>query len=183
VTSLAAEKVSLRAHLQTATAVATHLTHLLDFPSELADAVIKACEWHDAGKKRPWWQAAIGNPDAEPLAKSDEPAFDRELNGGYRHEFGSLLEATDDPSLAQHPHRDLILHLIAAHHGWARPTFEPSAYDRTRLTPVCDQAAREAALRFVRLQRAYGWWQLAYLEAVVKCADAIASANPQWSGP
>jgi len=181
--SLAGEKVALREHLETSGTVATRLTSALDIPPQLADAVVTACEWHDAGKKRSWWQAAIGNADAEPLAKSDEPAFDHELNGGYRHEFGSLLDAMDDPGLAKHPRRDLLLHLIAAHHGWARPTFEPQAYDRLRPTPVCEQVAREVALRFVRLQHAYGWWQLAYLEALVKCADAIASANPHWSEP
>ena len=67
-----------------ARAVATRLTSSLDLPRDLADAVVRACEWHDAGKKRSWWQAAIGNADAEPLAKSDEPAFDRDLNAGYR---------------------------------------------------------------------------------------------------
>jgi CRISPR-associated endonuclease/helicase Cas3 len=181
--SLAGGKVPLCTHLETARAVATRLTSSLDLPPELADAVVRACEWHDAGKKRPWWQAAIGNADAQPLAKSDEPAFDHDLNGGYRHEFGSFLDAMDDPALAKHPRRDLILHLIAAHHGWARPTFEPSAYDRSRATPVCERVAREATARFARLQREQGWWQLAYLEALVKCADAIASANPRWPEP
>jgi hypothetical protein len=32
-------------------------------------------------------------------------------------------------------------------------------------------------LRFNRLQRQYGWWQLAYLEAVLKAADAMASRD------
>jgi CRISPR-associated endonuclease/helicase Cas3 len=163
--------------------VATRLTSSLHLPPELADAVVRACEWHDAGKNRSWWQAAIGNADAEPLAKSDVPAFEYDLNAGYRHEFGSFLDAMDDACLKKHPRRDLILHLIAAHHGWARPTFEPQAYDRSRPTPVCERAAREAAARFARLQREQGWWQLAYLEALVKCADAIASANPDWPEP
>ena len=181
--SLTEEKVLLRSHLETTAAVGTRLTSLLHLPRDLGDAVIRACEWHDAGKNRPWWQASIGNANGEPLAKSDEPIFDHDINRGFRHEFGSLLDATEDSELAKHPHRDLILHLIACHHGWARPTFEPTAYDRSRPTPTCAQAAREAALRFVTLQHAYGWWQLAYLEALVKCADAIASSNPHWSEP
>jgi hypothetical protein len=37
------------------------------------------------------------------------------------------------------------------------------------------QAASAAAERFVRLQRKFGWWTLAYLEALVKCSDIIAS--------
>ena len=40
--------------------------------------------------------------------------------------------------------------------------------------------AAEVPERFVALQQYYGWWTLAWLEALVKCADAIASANPNW---
>ena len=127
------------------------------------------------GKNREWWQAAIGSTEGEPLAKSDAPSFDHAVNKGYRHEFGSTLEAEGDPSLAEHPYRDLILHVIAAHHGWARPEFRPQAYDRSQPIWVCQQAAKEAALRFARLQRSFGWWGLAYLEALVKCVDILAS--------
>ena len=86
-----------------------------------------------------------------------------------------MLEVEGDPSLAEHPQRDLILHQIAAHHGWARPEFQPQAYDRAQPIWVCKHAADEAALRFARLQRAFGWWGLAYLEALVKCVDILAS--------
>ena len=175
--------VQLRSHLELARAVAIRLTQRLGLEAGLADVIVEACERHDAGKNRRWWQAAIGNEVGQPLAKSGESFFNHDLNAGYRHEFGSLLEAAEDPRLANHTNRELILHLIAAHHGWGRPSFEPAAYDRSRPASVCEEVAHEAALRFARLQRRYGWWQLAFLEALVKCVDAIASANPNWTNP
>ena len=63
--------------------------------------------------------------------------------GGYRHEFGSLLEAAADAGdFALIPEtRFLILHLIAAHHGRARPhtSKDPrlgrwTSYNRTKRT-------------------------------------------------
>jgi len=132
---------------------------------------------HDRGKDRDWWQKAIGNFGDKPLAKSTNTAFDHTLNQGYRHEFGSLVETERDEELRNHPDRDLILHLIAAHHGYARPHFPARAYDRRQPRAINQTTAEEAMHRFARLQRKYGWWQLAYLEAVLKAADALASRD------
>ena len=149
---------------------------------ELIEAIGHAGLGHDRGKNRDWWQAAIGNPKTDnpewqPLAKSIHKSFDNNLNQNYRHEFGSLVETEADGELKEHPHRDLILHLIAAHHGYARPHFPSEAFDRSQPTAVSGKIAEEAMQRFDRLQRKYGWWQLAYLEAVLKAADALASRD------
>lgn len=149
---------------------------------ELIEAVGLAGLGHDRGKNRDWWQAAIGNPKTDnpewqPLAKSIHKSFDNNLNQNYRHEFGSLVETEADGELKEHPHRDLILHLIAAHHGYARPHFPSEAFDRSQPTAVSGKIAERAMQRFDRLQRKYGWWQLAYLEAVLKDADALASRD------
>lgn len=178
--SLGASNVTLAEHTRVIEAVARKLGVQLSLSPELCDAIAIAARWHDRGKDRRWWQAAIGNPTGAPLAKSCEPYFDHSLNKGYRHEFGSLIEARDSEELAQHPQRELILHLIAAHHGHARPSFAPQAFDRGVPTSVCAAIAAEVPERFVALQQHYGWWTLAWLEALVKCADAIASANPNW---
>ena len=96
---------------------------------------------------------------------------------GYRHELGSLLDAIDQlPEDFTTEERDIALHLIAAHHGWARPHFPKRTFDKTNVHRS-ERAALEVARRFARLQRRYGPWGLAYLETVFHSADAIASAN------
>jgi CRISPR-associated endonuclease/helicase Cas3 len=181
--SLQRADVPLAEHNAAAADIARRLTAKLKLPAELADAVVQACARHDVGKRQPQWQKAIGNPHGPPLAKSANTGFDRAVTGGYRHEFGSLLEAARDPALAAHKHRDLILHLIAAHHGHARPGFSPEAFEILPLQRECAAAVHEAELRFARLQTEFGWWQLAYLEALVKCADALASVQADTLAP
>lgn len=194
--SLAKMPVLLSDHTRVAEAVARKLCEQLSLAPELSEAVALAARWHDRGKDRSWWQAAIGNPKTkalldvsrkqdtpdgiwEPLAKSRQRFFDHSLNRRYRHEFGSLVEARADKTLPA-PERELILHLIAAHHGHARPFFMPEAFDRNTPTPECIAIAAEVPGRFAALQLHYGWWSLAWLEALVKCADAIASVHPNW---
>jgi CRISPR-associated endonuclease/helicase Cas3 len=178
--SLAAKQVTLTEHTRVVEAVARDLGRQLGLPLDLCEAVALAARWHDCGKNRPWWQAAVGNTQREALAKSGEGYFDHAINKGYRHEFGSLVEARDSTELSGHPNRELILHLIAAHHGHARPSFAPHAFDRRLPSSAAAIIAAEVPIRFVALQQRYGWWTLAWLEALVKCADAIASANPDW---
>lgn len=159
---------------------ARHLAERLGLPDEVVELLAAAGGRHDLGKAREWWQKAIGNLEAfdtNPIAKSTENSFDHSFNQGYRHEFGSLVESLEDEEIKAHPHRDLILHLIAAHHGYARPHFPERAFDRDQPKPRSRQIAHETMLRFNRLQRQYGWWQLAYLEAVLKAADAMASRD------
>ncbi|MBX5454900.1 MAG: type I-U CRISPR-associated helicase/endonuclease Cas3 [Acidobacteriia bacterium] len=143
---------------------------------DVAEAIVIAASWHDRGKNRPEWQKAIGNRDpAKPLAKSGQRGFDASACGTYRHEFGSLREAMEDQAIGNHTERDLILHLIAAHHGWARPHFEPEHGD----FPVSDEQnaeiVAETMRRFARLQRRFGHWGLAWLEALLRAADYSAT--------
>jgi CRISPR-associated endonuclease/helicase Cas3 len=89
---------------------------------------------------------------------------------------------------------DLVLHLVASHHGHGRP-FAPVSLDpsppsvRATLGGIdlsLDSALRASsppahrldsgvAERFWRMTRRYGWWGLAYLEAVLRLADWYAS--------
>lgn len=156
---------------------ARDLAERIGLSAEVIELLAAAGFRHDLGKAREWWQKAIGNFSETAYAKSSVSAFDHDFNQGYRHEFGSLIDSLDDQSLEAHPHRDLILHLIAAHHGYARPYFPERAFDRNQPKPENRRIAHEAMLRFNRLQRQYGWWQLAYLEAVLKAADAMASRD------
>ena len=182
---------ALTAHSERVAAYAGRMATALNLPQAVREAVNLAARWHDRGKERPVWQRYARNRNfADPLAKSEKYGHPHEL-GGYRHEFGSLLEAAADAEIQNHPERELILHLIAAHHGWARPHFESAAQDnegpvdsvtgqrRRPTTRENEAVAIEAMQRFGRLQLRFGRWGLAWLESLLRCADALASGAPQ----
>ncbi len=111
------------------------------------------------------------------MAKSKAGRFRPDILGGYRHEFGSLTEA-ERVLPADVKNRDLALHLIAAHHGWARPGFpNPNQWDPDLPAFMNRQVAIDAANRFARLQAIHGPWRLAWLEALIKAADALVSSD------
>jgi CRISPR-associated endonuclease/helicase Cas3 len=151
------------------------ITQALRLDPWLTDALVTGALRHDNGKARPVWQWFACNPDStDPLAKSTKYRHGRTL-GGYRHEFGSLMEAAID--IRDHPERDLVLHLIASHHGWARPHFEPIALDNTYTAEDNERAAVEVLRRFGQLQRRFGHWGLAWLGALLRSADIAASKH------
>ncbi|MHB9048795.1 MAG: type I-G CRISPR-associated helicase/endonuclease Cas3g [Pirellulales bacterium] len=143
--------------------------------------LILAARYHDRGKNRERWQRYACNDDLSiPLGKSPVYRHWRIL-GDYRHEFGSLLDVEDDPE-----YKDLdadmqhfVLHLIAAHHGRARPHFpEKEGFDPESPEEHWREARIEILRRFAQLQRMCGRWGLAYLESLLRAADWAASANP-----
>lgn len=137
----------------------------------------------------------------EPLAKSammtDSPARRRavrsanNLPDNFRHEMLSLqLAERHLPNRENAGPHDLLLHAIASHHGYGRP-FAPISPDSTPPpiravhggVPIEVSAEERAAWptpyavasgiseRFWRLTRRYGWWGLAYLEAILRLGD------------
>ena len=133
---------------------------------------------HDEGKKAKRWQRAFNAPDhGKAYAKTKGPINQSRL-GGYRHEFGSLPHAERDEQLqALDPDlRDLVLHLIAAHHGRARPVIEAEGCDDAPPS-VLEERAGTVALRFARLQKRWGPWGLAWWEALLRAADQQASQD------
>jgi CRISPR-associated endonuclease/helicase Cas3 len=103
------------------------------------------------------------------------------LPEAFRHEFASLLDAQEDAAFQtlEDDMQDLVLHLIAAHHGRGRPHFNSDeAFDPNAQSTVADTLAIEVPRRFARLQRTYGRWGLAYLESLLRAADWAASAAP-----
>jgi len=132
-------------------------------------------------------------------ASANERRRARERAGvpvGWRHELLTLSLLEDGSNLASHPlsaaiDRDLVQHLIASHHGYCRaiaPTIDDPApppakldwngqrlaSDATYVWPRLDSGITD---RFWKLVRRYGWFGLAYLEAVLRLADHRASAQ------
>ena len=177
-TWLGASAETIEEHGARVGAAARRTGTALRLPEPLVAALETAGRWHDRGKARRVWQRAVGVPTEGPvLAKSTLGRLRPEWLGGYRHEFGSLAEAERELP-ADSPHRELVLHLIAAHHGWGRPGFpEQAHWDPDDASRSNRARAVRAAKRFARLQARHGPWRLAWLEALVKAADARASSE------
>lgn len=149
---------------------------------ELTEALVVAARHHDDGKAADRWQTAFSAPPGGPWAKTPGPVRPRLLEG-YRHELGSLLglDRHDDFRVLSAPMQDLARHLVAAHHGWARPILPTSGCDSAPPT-LLGLRAREVALRFQALQDRFGPWQLAWLETLLRAADQRASARHARNG-
>jgi CRISPR-associated endonuclease/helicase Cas3 len=153
----------------------------LSLPDEIAEVILLAARLHDHGKQRERFQVALNNrcyPDLL-LAKSGRRGT--RLPEPFRHEFASLMDATNDVRVQRLSPlmQDLVLHLIAAHHGRARPHFPTDeVFDPEHPATAAEELALEVPRRFAHLQRKYGRWGLAYLESLLRAADWAASAEP-----
>lgn len=194
-------RVPLRKHLPGVADFAARFAAGCGLPEALVHALACAGRLHDLGKADPRFQALLrdGTPWLvdEPLAKSDRmpagwKAFqDACQRAGYprggRHELLSVRMAESIPeALPADPLlRDLVLHLVASHHGHCRP-FAPVVEDRepVEVTFALDghtfAASSRTGLerldsgvpdRYWRLVRHFGWWGLAWLEAILRLAD------------
>lgn len=162
-------RVKLESHLKRVADWAVRLVERLGL-DEFRDDFETAGERHDLGKREKVWKKAMGlDPEGPDFAKTAGRVAPR-LLGGFRHEFKSLMDSGAATDLARH--------LIATHHGYGRPYFERRQYGREGLRES-EAGAMGAANRFARLQDRYGAWGLAYLEAVFKAADGMASAEEE----
>lgn len=153
----------------------------LSLSQEIAQAIRVAAKLHDHGKRRLQFQFTLGNRKYPKLVLAKSGHIGARLPETYRHEFGSLADAMEDAEFQQlsQAMKDLVLHLIAAHHGRARPHFPADeAFDPERLLSGAEALAVETPRRFAQLQRKYGRWGLAYLESLLRAADWAASAAP-----
>jgi CRISPR-associated endonuclease/helicase Cas3 len=157
----------------------------LSIEASLAKGLRLAARWHDLGKRRDRWQTSIGRPrglNSTWFAKSG-PEWVGHRESAYRHEFGSVLDVAclDECLEFRKLHadlQDLVLHLIACHHGMARPHFTSDQTLDDKHSEASEEMAIESARRFARLQRRFGHWGLAYLESILRAADWHASAFP-----
>lgn len=165
-------------HQKWAQECVSRLALRLELPEEYASLLELVASLHDEGKRAPRWQKAFNaRRDGQHYAKTSGPV-NFALLDGYRHEFGSLGAAEQDPRIAnlESDRRDLALHAIAAHHGFARPVIGISGCEDAPPS-MLEERAREVALRFARLQKRWGPWGLAWWEALVRASDQQASRD------
>lgn len=212
-------RIPLREHLDGVTRHAKRFAAQAGLPVSLAEAVRIAAEFHDLGKADPRLQIifhgaehpALAAIKAGTLLAKSGHRFDSRrasrrlyrlagLPRGARHETLSIfLAQTESKQLPAIEDRDLAIHLIGAHHGYARPLLKPLAEwdddpDTVDLRPVGlsyhGPTNYEAASlsngvpdSFLDLQQRYGWWGLAWLETLLRLADWMQSAEEQKPPP
>jgi CRISPR-associated endonuclease/helicase Cas3 len=157
-------KVGLREHQQAVGARAAALAQGSGLDGDLVETLRRAGAGHDIGKQDRRWQIMVGGDGTFLLAKG--PGGDSRWLGlprGWRHEMASAVHQKDP----------LVRHLVGSHHGHGRPLF-PAAPE-IGLWRQLDGWAESSA----DLQRSYGPWGLAYLEALVRLADWTVSAEEQ----
>ena len=193
----------------------------------LAEHVALAAWLHDIGKADRRFQLMLRGgseielfKDETPWAKSALSPSAREAHrlaqwkSGYprgaRHEVQSIamiqgqLEAVkkslEKVDARKEPDLDLVLHLVASHHGYCRP-FAPAVVDKSPVdvtlaghtsktfgevnfasTTSCNGLHRldsPLADRFWALVAKYGWQELCWIEAILRLADHRASEEEQ----
>ena len=204
-------RVPMEDHLYGVEKWAKRFGEKLGLPDKLMYDLALAARLHDVGKADPRFQAMLRGGHGwlaavagELLAKSGNlPTSGRESQrahreSGYpegaRHELLSvkliesvpgLLESASDP--------DLVLHLVASHHGHCRP-FAPVVTDTqpieiaanilghlmsSRSDTGLERMDSGVPERFWKLVRRYGWWGLSWVEALMRLADHRRSEEEQ----
>lgn len=192
--SLICTSITLERHLSGVAERAGQIADRLGL-GDFAGDLRLAGRLHDIGKLDSRFQAQLVGDDPvdrimnkEPLAKSLPGArrAGRSYPPGMRHEAASvaMLESNNDV-LDSANDRDLVLHLVATHHGWGRPLLpvikdpDPQKisymFNGHRMELDGDIAEGSLALdmadRFWRLTESYGYYGLAWLESILRLAD------------
>ena len=191
-------------------------------PKELIEDLALAGWLHDVGKADKRFQVLLREgseiaflKDETPWAKSGIPAGANAAHRlaqrksrypkGARHEVQSLaiLEKHFDVVKTKAHDPDLVLHLVASHHGYCRP-FAPVVIDDDPVEVMLSSHQSKSfgtvefsattskhelhrldaplADRFWRLVERYGWLELCWIEAILRLSDHRASEEEQMSG-
>ena len=181
-------RVSLESHLNGVSARTRDVAKRLGLQPAVINDLALAARLHDVGKLDDRFQRLCGRkPDADPLAQSGHSWIERRRRAalsdypkGERHEALSVeliirhgLHETADDS-------ELVEHLVASHHGWARPFVRAArgvACVKERLfrfafdDELAHSEAERAPARYRSVQERFGWLGLAWLEAIVQLSD------------
>lgn len=163
---------------------------------ELAGRLAEAGRLHDVGKAdarfQSWLREGRLDPNGQLLAKSAIPPRDRARSrrarvvagfpAGLRHEVASVAMLSSNTV-------ELVRLLVATHHGYGRPFFpaqiDPQLFDIaysgalgelivTRPYASASVGAR-VPIDFETVLRRYGWFGIAWLEAILRLGDHQAS--------
>ena len=183
--------VTLKAHMEQVGARAEKYALALGISERIATDLKLAGRFHDIGKADERFQLMLAGGDKITRAARDELLAKSitsvaRTSSGYparmRHEAASVALLQSDANALKDAHDpDLVLHLVASHHGYARslpqivpdPNPQTVRYEqmRTNSDLASTPAAVETADRFWILTRRYGAYGLAWLEAVIRLAD------------
>ena len=190
---------ALCAHLEGVGQRAGDTAKHLGLPVEVEHDLRLAGRIHDLGKVDWRFQLQLAGGDPVTLEMLDQPIA-KSLPGaprvqryprGMRHELASVALIESNQAVVESAHdKDLVLHLVATHHGWARPLppviEDPNpqelsyTFDGHSMAAGSDLGGGHLALnmadRFWRLVERYGYHGLAWLEAILRLADHQQSA-------
>lgn len=207
--AFAAVQVSLNKHTDGVADTVRRTARNCGLPDSVAADLALAAQLHDIGKLDPRFQAMLSYPGAAPeetLGKSQH-GNDRALRiraramsglpNAFDHAVAGLVILDSCPELLDSAHdQQLVQHLVASHHGQCRPFAKPVV--GMHAAPIQaswgdievdmepqdddDTITIRAAERFFQLRRRYGWYGLAYLEALLRLADWTTSGDEQLKG-
>ena len=180
--------VPLESHLNGTSERTQAVVKRLGLLPDMTDDIVLAARLHDLGKLDRRFQRLLGRkPGSAPLAQSGHSWIERrrrqtvsDYPRNERHEALSVALMVQYGLHAAAHDTQLVEHLVASHHGWARPFIRAAqgvAEVRDQVfgvefaTELSHEEAVRAPARFRSVQARFGWLGLAWLEAILQLSD------------